>query len=77
VVDKKGKSTITANDNVIEEIVKEEDDEDENDLQENVILEGDDLSDIDFRNDKWKHKIRMKNLNIKNNILMNLKIHGN
>jgi len=52
VVDKKGKSTITANDNVIEEIVKEEDDEDENDLQENVILEGDDLSDIDFRNDK-------------------------
>jgi len=69
-VDKKGKSTITANDNDIKEIVEEEEDEDENDLQENAILEEeDDLSDIDFGDDEWKHKIRMENLNIRNSIL--------
>jgi len=48
VVDKKEKSTITANDNDIEEIVEQEEDDDENDLLENVILEEDDLSDIDL-----------------------------
>ena len=48
MVDKKEKSTITANDNDIEEIVEQEEDDDENDLLENVILEEDDLSDIDL-----------------------------
>nr|XP_007134308.1 hypothetical protein PHAVU_010G036200g [Phaseolus vulgaris]ESW06302.1 hypothetical protein PHAVU_010G036200g [Phaseolus vulgaris] len=51
-VDRKGKSTVIANDNEIEDIVEDVEEEDENELQENVILEEeDDLSDLDLRND--------------------------
>jgi len=59
-VDRKGKSTITANDNEIENMVEDVEEGEENELQENVILEEeDDLSDVDLGDNEWKHKIRM------------------
>ena len=51
-VDRKGKCTVTANDNEIEDMVEDVEEEDENELQENVILEEeDDISDLDLGDD--------------------------
>jgi len=53
-LNKKGISTTTANNDEIEWMVEEveEEDEDEDELPLNVILDEDDLSDIDLRDDE-------------------------